>query len=83
MIKTEEIRKLLKEHNIDVGLISRSELKVFIRLINGKFENILDADGLEIDGFIEIIIQISIFCFESRLNIPSEVNHPSYGQMVE
>jgi hypothetical protein len=69
MITQAELRKMLKEHNVDISMLSRLELILYITEINTKFDNLLEAEGLEFEGFIEFIKQLSVFFFQKRFNV--------------
>jgi len=55
-MKSEELRKLLKEHNVDVGMISRAELTALINVVNDKVYASHQGDALEFDGFLQWVI---------------------------
>ena len=63
-MKTEELRKLLKDHNVDIGMISRAELIALVAVVNSKLYVSHEGDAIEFDGFMQFIVQFTIFTFE-------------------
>jgi hypothetical protein len=83
-MKTEELRKLLKEHNVDIGMVSRAELTALVSVVNSKVYASHEGDAIEFDGFLQWIVQFSIFAFEQkRVTVPNDMAVPSFGQMIE
>ena len=62
-IKAEEVRRMLKDHGVDFQMVSRPELSQMVRAIN-EFTS-LDDQALEFDGFIQLIVQLAIFCHQN------------------
>lgn len=62
-INVAELTKLLKEHDFDKRYLTKEELAAIIRLVNFKKINKSDLTALTYAGFLEWVIQASIYMF--------------------
>jgi len=73
-INMAEMLKLLKEHGFDKKYITKEELSVIIRQVNFKKIKKNDLTALNYAGFLEWIIQVSMFVFtkppEDKSHLP-------------
>lgn len=63
-MKTEELRKLLKEHNVDIGMVTRAELTALVACVNNNTYASHEGEAIEFDGFLQFVVQFSIFAFD-------------------
>jgi hypothetical protein len=71
-INLAEILKMLKDHDFDKNYMTKEELAAIIRLVNFKKIFKSDLTALNYPGFLEFIIQASIFMFTKP---PEDLSH--------
>lgn len=71
-INLAELLKLMKDHDFDKRYITIEELGAIIRLVNFKKINKSDLTAMDYPGFLEWIIQTSIYVFTKP---PEDMSH--------
>jgi hypothetical protein len=81
--------KLLRDHNITHALLTKTEVTVFMKLINRRLVCRYDEDALDYYGFVHFLVQIALFFhLKARFISPQETGNKSmhsltFGEMVE
>lgn len=71
-INLPELLKLLRDHDFDKHYLTKEELSAIIRLVNFKITKRNDLAAMDYPGFLEWIIQASIYMFSKP---PEDLSH--------
>ena len=88
VILMNELVKCFRDHNMDHGILTKSEYQMLVQLVNDKLLKPYDDDYLNFAGFVQFFWQTAIFCHtHKRFKAPHETGGKDismllYGEMI-